>query len=73
MGRTKDVKETGRYGARYGMTLRKRMLKILRTRYEKVGCPRCGKLVTMARLSVGVWRCPSCAYTYAGPAHTPKV
>jgi len=72
VGKTKVVGPTGRYGARYGMTVRRRALKILEKRYEKVGCPRCGKLVTMKRLSVGVWLCPSCSYKYAGPAHTPK-
>lgn len=72
MGKTKVVGITGRYGARYGMTLRRRVLKILEKRYEKTACPRCGKLVVMKRLSVGVWRCPTCGHTYAGPAHTPK-
>lgn len=72
MGKTKVVGETGSYGARYGMTVRRRALKILKKRHEKVACPRCGKLVLMKRLSVGVWTCPSCAYTYAGPAHVAK-
>ncbi len=72
MGRKKVVGITGRYGARYGMTVRRRAQKILEKRYEKIACPRCGKMVLMKRLSVGVWSCPLCGYTYAGPAHVAK-
>ncbi|PSN84629.1 hypothetical protein B9Q13_05035 [Candidatus Marsarchaeota G2 archaeon ECH_B_SAG-G16] len=73
MGKTKVVKETGRYGARYGMSLRRRMLKILSERNKKVNCPKCGKIVRMRKLSVGVWKCPRCNYCYAGQAYSPKL
>ncbi|MCL5788385.1 MAG: 50S ribosomal protein L37ae [Candidatus Marsarchaeota archaeon] len=72
MGHTKRVKEAGRYGSRYGSTVRKRVLKILSERHSRTVCAGCGKSVLMRRISVGVWECPSCGYTYAGPAHTPK-
>ncbi len=72
MTRTKDVKETGRYGPRYGMTLRRRTLKILRKRYQRSMCARCGKKTLFVRKSVGVWRCPHCEYVFAGPAHVPS-
>ena len=73
MTNKKVSKETGRYGARYGMTVRRRTLKILQARGKKVQCPNCGKVSRMIKLSVGVWQCPKCEYTYAGQAYTAEL
>lgn len=72
MGRTKVVGIAGKYGARYGATLRKRVKMIEERRRAPYRCPRCrvpGKLV---RISVGVWTCRKCGYTFAGGAWVPR-
>lgn len=33
-------------------------------------CPQCG-FVRVRRVSVGVWKCSKCEYTFAGGAYTP--
>ncbi|HDI75248.1 MAG: 50S ribosomal protein L37ae [Thermoprotei archaeon] len=72
MGRTKIVGPAGRFGARYGATLRKRVALIERKMKSKHRCPFCYSLVKMKRLSIGVWQCPKCEKIFAGGAWVPK-
>lgn len=70
MGRTKKTGRVARLGARYGVTLRKRLLEIEAQAKGKHVCPSCGvKAVT--RTSVGIWTCRRCSYTFTGGAYTP--
>ncbi|MCS7124486.1 MAG: 50S ribosomal protein L37ae [Candidatus Bathyarchaeota archaeon] len=68
--RTKKVGPTRGLGARYGATVRKRYVKIVTEMKKKHKCPRCG-LSRVKRVSVGVWKCRKCGYTFAGGAYTP--
>jgi len=68
--RTKKVGPTRGLGARYGATVRKRYMKIVAEMKKKHKCPRCG-LTRVKRVSVGVWKCRKCGFTFTGGAYTP--
>mmetsp|Transcript_15333 Transcript_15333/g.20217 ORF Transcript_15333/g.20217 Transcript_15333/m.20217 type:complete len:95 (-) Transcript_15333:46-330(-) len=67
--RTKKVGITGKYGTRYGSTLRKLMRKIEVSQHSKYRCAFCGK-DTVKRSCVGIWSCGSCRKVIAGGAYT---
>ncbi|PWW73501.1 ribosomal protein L37ae [Tuber magnatum] len=65
--RTKKVGVTGKYGVRYGASLRKQVKKMEVTQHARYTCTFCGK-TTVKRTSVGIWECRSCKKTVAGGA-----
>lgn len=67
---TKKLGITGKYGARYGSTLRKRMKPLEESQHKKYVCVACGKL-SVKRCSVGLWKCRSCRHKFAGAAYAP--
>ncbi|MEM1906241.1 MAG: 50S ribosomal protein L37ae [Thermosphaera sp.] len=72
MGKTKVVKIAGRYGTRYGSTLRKKVRDILMKRYAPHQCPFCGYQGKVVRVSTGIWMCRKCGNKWAGGAYLPK-
>ncbi|MEM1563790.1 MAG: 50S ribosomal protein L37ae [Candidatus Bathyarchaeia archaeon] len=68
--RTKKVGPTRGLGPRYGATVRKRYVKIVTEMKKSHKCPQCG-LQKVKRVSVGVWKCRKCGFTFAGGAYTP--
>jgi large subunit ribosomal protein L37Ae len=66
----KKVGPTRGLGVRYGATVRKRYIKVITELKKPHRCPQCG-FVKVHRVSVGVWKCGKCSYTYAGGAYTP--
>ncbi|MEM0014062.1 MAG: 50S ribosomal protein L37ae [Zestosphaera sp.] len=72
MGRLKVSGISGRFGARYGSSLRKRWREIMSRRYGEVPCPFCRARVVMKRVSVGIWQCPKCGTVFAGGAYVPQ-
>jgi len=58
-------------GPRYGFTVRRRYADVLYLRRLKYKCPRC-ELSFLRRMSVGIWHCPKCDYTFAGGAYVPS-
>jgi len=70
MGRTKKVKSTGRFGARYGAGIRKRVLAVELRKKKKYLCPYCNKRALRWR-AVGLWECKSCGIQLAGGAWDP--
>jgi len=62
---------SGRYGPRYGSTLRKKWRKVMERRYAIFECPYCGSRVVMKRVTVGIWKCPKCGAVFAGGAYQP--
>uniref|UniRef100_A0AAZ3P7I3 Large ribosomal subunit protein eL43 n=1 Tax=Oncorhynchus tshawytscha TaxID=74940 RepID=A0AAZ3P7I3_ONCTS len=74
--RTKKVGIVGKYGTRYGASLRKMVKKIEISQHAKYTCSFCGKgprtrlKTKMKRRAVGIWHCGSCMKTVAGGAWT---
>ncbi len=66
----KKVGPTRGLGVRYGSTVRKRYVKVVTELKRPHRCPQCG-FVKVHRVSVGVWKCKKCSYTFAGGAYTP--
>jgi len=72
MGRTKVVGIAGRYGARYGATLRKKVKEVLEKRYAPHTCPFCGHKGRVTRISTGIWMCKKCGMKWTGGAYLPR-
>ncbi|CAN6674650.1 large ribosomal subunit protein eL43B [Trichomonascus vanleenenianus] len=66
--RTKKVGITGKYGVRYGSSLRRLCKKIETQQHAKYDCTFCGK-TSVKRVATGVWNCKSCDKTIAGGAY----
>lgn len=71
MGKHKKTGLTGAFGARYGTSVRKRYLEIMKERKRLHECPQC-HAKKVKRSSVGVWKCNKCEYTFAGGAYVPQ-
>mmetsp|Transcript_17006 Transcript_17006/g.39964 ORF Transcript_17006/g.39964 Transcript_17006/m.39964 type:complete len:96 (-) Transcript_17006:31-318(-) len=67
--RTKKVGICGKYGTRYGASLRKVIKKMEVTQHSKYHCVFCGK-DNVKRHSTGIWKCKSCKKVLAGGAYT---
>ncbi|KAL2156367.1 hypothetical protein VTH82DRAFT_1112 [Thermothelomyces myriococcoides] len=67
--RTKKVGISGKYGTRYGASLRKLVKKQEVSQHAKYTCTFCGKN-SVRRTAVGIWSCKSCKKTMAGGAYT---
>lgn len=72
MGRTKIVGIAGRYGARYGATLRKKIRDLLVKRYSPHTCPFCAHKGRVVRISTGIWVCKKCGAKWSGGAYVPR-
>ncbi|KAI5173020.1 large subunit ribosomal protein L37Ae [Nematocida sp. LUAm3] len=68
--KTKKVGITGKYGPRYGVSLRRRIKKLEETQHSKYICSFCGKR-SVKREVVGVWKCKACDVVMAGGAWAP--
>jgi large subunit ribosomal protein L37Ae len=60
----KKSKSAGRFGARYGKTVRARLVKVESIQRKKQKCPNCGKLGAK-RISKGIWNCSKCGKKFA--------
>lgn len=72
MGKTRVVGIAGRYGARYGSTLRKKIKEVLEKRYSPHTCPFCAHRGRVVRISTGIWMCKKCGARWAGGAYIPR-
>jgi large subunit ribosomal protein L37Ae len=68
MANTKKVKSTGRYGSRYGVGIKKRVLKVEEKQKKKAVCPFCG-FKTIKRLAAGLFTCKKCEAKFTGGAY----
>ena len=66
---TRKVGITGKYGARYGSTLRKRTRIILEKMKGDIKCPRCETKGAVHRISIGIWHCKKCDARFTGGAY----
>ncbi|KAK4199927.1 putative cytosolic 60S ribosomal protein Rpl37a [Triangularia verruculosa] len=65
---TKKVGVTGKYGVRYGASIRKQLKRIEAPQHARYLCPFCGKN-SIKRASTGIWHCGGCNKTIAGGAY----
>ena len=70
--RTKKVGLAGRYGARYGVRVRKQTKTVETAKGKSYECPRCHQ-VAVRRVASGIWRCRRCDLKFAGGAYTPNI
>ena len=70
MSRRSKRSATGRFGPRYGTSVRKMIAQTETESKRKHVCPKCGKIAVQRR-SVGVWHCGECGNTFAGGAYAP--
>ena len=71
MGETKKVASTGRFGSRYGVGIRKKVLKVESIQVQKKICPNCGSN-NVKRKSAGIFFCNKCSHKFVGGAYIPK-
>jgi len=69
MGRTKKVGSAGRFGVRYGRTIRKKIADIEALYKGKHKCNFCKK-IGVRRLSYGLWQCTKCSIKFTGKAYS---
>lgn len=68
---TKKLKSSHSFGARYGRTVRKRLAETTANLRKKHFCQKCGAKA-VKRLSVGIWSCSKCGFTFSGGAYSPS-
>jgi large subunit ribosomal protein L37Ae len=69
MGKVTGI--SGRFGARYGMSLRRKWKEIMEKRYADHVCPYCKTAGKVVRIAAGIWYCKKCKTKWAGLAYTP--
>lgn len=62
------VGSAGRFGVRYGRTLRTKINKIEKKQKSKQNCPQCNHK-TVKRIASGIWQCKKCNTKFAGKAY----
>ena len=69
MVKTKKAKSAGRFGARYGKTVRVKLVKVEEKQRKKQKCPFCKKK-GVKRLSKGIWLCKKCKKKFASDVYS---
>ena len=62
--KSKKSKAAGRFGARYGRSVRSKLAKVESKQRVKQKCPFC-KALKAKRLSKGIWECSKCNKKFA--------
>jgi len=65
------VGPAGRFGPRYGRTIRAAVSKIEVGEKKRHICPKCN-MPYVKRVSSGIWQCKKCGTKFAGLAYFPK-
>lgn len=68
--RTKKVGSSGRFGARYGVRIRKRIADVEKQSKGRHECPKC-KAVALGREATGIWACRHCGAKFASSSYMP--
>jgi len=67
----KSQGSAGRFGTRYGNTLRAKVNEVEKHSRAKHKCPFCGKEDKVKRQAYGIWKCDSCEKVFVGKAYKP--
>ena len=67
---TKKIGISGRFGARYGKSVKDRFRDVQRTAKSRHTCPNCLK-PGFKRTASGIWECRKCGHKLAGKAYKP--
>lgn len=70
MGETKKVYTAGRFGAKYGVGIRKRVVKVELKQKQKYTCPSCNS-GRLKRINRGIFLCSKCQSEFAGGTFIP--
>lgn len=70
MPKTKKVKAAGRFGARYGRSVRLKVAEIESIQRKKQKCLFCNGVAK--RMSKGIWQCKKCGKKFASNAYYTK-
>jgi large subunit ribosomal protein L37Ae len=62
--KSKKSKSAGRFGCRYGKSVRAKVVQVEEKQRQKQKCPFCARM-GVKRTSKGVWKCPRCSKTFA--------
>ena len=68
--RTQKAGRTGRFGARYVVSVRRNAGVALAKKSAKYTCPTC-QYRKVRRKAAGIWHCSKCDYTFAGGVWEP--
>lgn len=69
MPRTKKIGSAGRFGSRYGRTIRQKVANIEKKQKAPKKCPYCNAK-KVKRLSFGIWQCKKCKNKFTGKAYS---
>ena len=69
---TKKVGIAGKFGPRYGVTIRKRIKEVSKHRQSPAQCPEC-KHHAVKRESSGIWKCRHCKLVFAAGAYSTRL
>ena len=67
--RTKKVGITGKFGPRYGVTVRKKIKEASKAAQTPQKCPEC-QYMAVKRESSGIWLCRHCGLKFAASAYS---
>lgn len=70
---SKKVKKSGlsaKFGARYGVKIRRQITEVGKKAKQKYICPSCN-YKSVKRVSSGIWKCSKCGLTFTGGAYIP--
>ena len=68
--RTQKAGATGRFGPRYGVSVRRNAGMAMKKKNASYTCPVC-QYRKVTRKSVGIWSCGKCGHSFAGGAWEP--
>ncbi|HLC92496.1 MAG TPA: 50S ribosomal protein L37ae [archaeon] len=68
---TLKVGSTGRFGSRYGVGIRRKLLKVEPLQFKRHDCPNCGS-ESVKRQSRGIFNCSKCLHSFVGGSYVPR-